>query len=47
MPFSQQLRHWRDVLAGTIAVLTRSSARETSKRYGRYGKLARPSAMAP
>jgi len=32
MPFNQQLRHWRDVLAGTIAVLTRSSARETSRR---------------
>ena len=32
MPFSQQLRHWRDVLARTIAVLTRSSARETSRR---------------
>jgi hypothetical protein len=32
MPFSQQLLDWRDVLAGTVAVLTRSSARETSRR---------------
>ena len=32
MPFNQQLRHWRDVLARTVVVLTRSPARETSRR---------------